>query len=382
VQSVQPEFQEVGHSGGKVIFHVVTREDGRRSYQITWQSDRPVPTALFAIYALPQGLPVAPLPLGGIGQPWPAPPFPGCVPVFIASDSEGMFGHQCPACDGYWRSRGPSLTCPYCNIHAGQHDFLTTAQRSYVQQYCDMLNDALADEKDGDHIIDMDAVADAVRATEKPAFYYTEESQQHHLACRHCGSVTDILGKFGYCSVCGTRNDLQELEEKTIPELRARINGGGPYEACVKDAVAAFDSLAGLYVRQLVQRVPMTPSRKGRIAKMRFHNLQVVAAELKSTFDIDILGGMRAEEIEFATLLFHRRHVYEHKGGEADEKYIADSGDVSVRPKQALHETQQSAHQLATLIVKLATNLHRGFHDIFPPDQGPIKTHAKRNARS
>ena len=74
--------------------------------------------------------------------------------------------------------------------------------------------------------------------------------------------------------------------------------------------------------------------------------------------------------------MFHRRHVYEHKGGEADAKYIADSGDTSVRPKQALQETQESAHQLAGLMVKIARNLHRGFHEIIPPEGRPIQEHA------
>jgi len=70
--------------------------------------------------------------------------------------------------------------------------------------------------------------------------------------------------------------------------------------------------------------------------------------------------------------MFHRRHVYEHKEGEADEKYIADSGD-SVRPKQALRETQESAHRTASFVLKLAGNLHRGFDEMFPPRDEPIK---------
>lgn len=92
----------------------------------------------------------------------------------------------------------------------------------------------------------MDAVADAVgKDSKKPPFYNTEESQQNKFTCSSCGEFNDVPGTFAYCSVCGTRNDLQELEEKTIPRIRDRVNAGGPYEACVKDTVAAFDSLAG-----------------------------------------------------------------------------------------------------------------------------------------
>ena len=92
------EFEEIAHSGGQMIFTVATAEDGRRSYQLTWTHSRPVASAIYAIYALPQGIPVGMIQMGGIGTPWNDPPIPGCYPVLIASDSEGLFGQQCPAC--------------------------------------------------------------------------------------------------------------------------------------------------------------------------------------------------------------------------------------------------------------------------------------------
>ena len=97
----------------------------------------------------------------------------------------------------------------------------------------------------------------------------------------------------------------------------------------------------------------------------------------QNIFDIDILSGMSDEDVAFAKLMFHRRHVYEHKGGEADEKYIADSGD-SVRLKQALRETRESAHRTASIVIRLGANLHKGFHEIFPPLEEPIRRYEQR----
>jgi hypothetical protein len=373
------EFEEIGHCGGQVIFHAVTAEDGRRALQVKYQFNRPIPTAFFAVYALPQGIAVAPIQLGGIGQPWNPPPFPDCIPVFIGSDSQGKFGHQCPQCRGYWRSNGSPSVCPYCATRGQRHVFLSDAQRLYLRQYCEVLSKALNSDEDGDYVIDMDAVAEAAgKDTEKPPFYYAEESQQNEFVCSACDEINDILGTFGYCSSCGTRNDLQEFEHKTVPDIRNRINSRGDYEACVKDSVSAFDSLAGSYARQLLQRIPMRPGRRARIERMRFHNLEATNSEIKSALDIDIYEGMNPDEVAFARLMFHRRHVYEHKGGEADEKYIADSGDNSVRPKQTLHESRDSAHHLADIVVKMARNLHSGFHEIFPPEQEAIQRRTKR----
>jgi hypothetical protein len=56
--AVDREFEEIGHSGGKITFRVVTDETGRRGYQVSISGNRPVPMVLIAVYALPQGCPL------------------------------------------------------------------------------------------------------------------------------------------------------------------------------------------------------------------------------------------------------------------------------------------------------------------------------------
>lgn len=43
------EFEEIGHTGGTVSFHVVTGPDGRRGYQVGFHHERPVAASLFAV---------------------------------------------------------------------------------------------------------------------------------------------------------------------------------------------------------------------------------------------------------------------------------------------------------------------------------------------
>jgi hypothetical protein len=207
---------------------------------------------------------------------------------------------------------------------------------------------------------------------EKPPFYYAEQSQQKQFNCSACNEFNDILGRFAYCTVCGTRNDLSELENGIIPAIRAELNQGGVPASCLKDIGSAFDTLVGQYTGQLIENRPMRSARRERISKMRFHDLATTRKELIGGFDIDICEGLTDQEIASATRFFQRRHVYEHNGGEVDEKYLRDSGDTSVRLKQTIRETQAGVHEFANQVLRMARNLHRGFHDIFEPIKGHI----------
>ena len=252
----------------------------------------------------------------------------------------------------------------------------------YVQHYCNTLFDALESDEDGDVTIDMDVVADAAcKDVEKPEFYVSEESQQRKFDCIACDEYNDILGRFGYCSLCGTRNDLAEFENEIIPAIRAQLNAGSAPEDCVRDAVAAFDSFSRQIGRELARLVPMTRHRNQRLLKQGFHNLSDVAEVLLAWFDIDIFSGIEDNERARAILMFHRRHVYEHNAGEVDQKCLDDSGDTTVQLKQHIRETKQNAHILLGSLVKLFRNLHHGFHEIFPPIDEPIRAFEEKKTR-
>jgi hypothetical protein len=376
------EFEEIGHSGGKIIFDLRTNAEGRRSYQITFTSSRPVPLLLFAVYALPQGIPVGEIKLGGIGDTWNPPPVPGCYPVFIASDSQGKFGHHCPHCKGYWRSGPWPSVCPYCAAKERGFQFLSDAQIRYVEHYCNVLSNALDFEPDGETVIDMDIIADVVRDKgKKPDFYVSEQSQQRKFTCNACGEFNDILGRFGYCSLCGTRNDLQDFEEQTIENIRDRLKNGAPPEDCLRDAVASFDSFMTQITKQLIALAPLTERRRKKLSRQRFYDLNEIQKIFSAWFDIDIIAAMEEKELTFVARMFHRRHVYEHNGGEVDQKYINDSGDTTVRLKQHIHETPKDVHNFLSQLVKMARNVHHSFHELFPPIPDPIKAFKDYEAR-
>lgn len=225
----------------------------------------------------------------------------------------------------------------------------------------------------------MDAVAAAVASEEKPPFYYAEERQQNLFKCNSCDGENDILGRYGFCSLCGIHNGLQELQSD-LTKARARITAGGPYEGALTDVVSAFDS----YARQLAKHLARTPMRRKRremLAARLFHNLKARAAELKAWFDIDFFDGISDADIDLAHKLFLRRHIYEHNGGEVDQRYIDESGDTSVRLKQHIRETAESATRLTDVVERIAANIKTGFDDIFLGESKPLEYQARRKSQ-
>jgi len=141
-------FEEIAHCGGQITFNVTCDAQGNKAFRISLRHARPVPAAWAGIYALAShGIPVSDFRMGGIGQEWDPPLPPGCVPVFIGSDSRSCWGAQCPQCEGYFRERQRPIvhraTCPYCGLKTGAFEFLTQAQRAYIRHYVNTLTEAL-----------------------------------------------------------------------------------------------------------------------------------------------------------------------------------------------------------------------------------------------
>lgn len=382
------DFQEIAHCGGRMTFHITCDAAGNRSYAQGFEGSSPRPAAWVGIYALaPQGIPVADFRIGGIGQGFDPQPPEGCFPVFLGSDSRQCWGHQCRRCHGYFRNgQHPAiypLTCPYCGLRTAAHQFLTPAQRVYVRHYISTLLSGLDDEMEPgterELAIDMDAITDMGADHPKPDFYYTSETQQTRYNCEHCGDFNDIRGRYGYCASCGWRNNAQLIKASFV-QLRERLNNGQvSHQDTVKISVSEFDSCCRDITAQIAKRIPMKPGRKARLERLLFHDLESdTISSLKPMFDVDLLRGV---ELSFVKMMLHRRHIYEHNAGVADERYVNESGDRDARTGVLIRETQANAHQLISALLRMVENFDADFHEIFYPTEWPINYYQQRRAQ-
>jgi len=381
------DFTEIGHTGGKATFTIVCNEDGRISYQVGYSSSSPRPMTLVGIYAHPDGFACGNIVMGGIGDPWNAPPFPNCIAVMMASDSQGKFGHECPECKKHFRSENipakfPS-TCPYCGVRADSYHFLTPPQKSYILHYTESLNTAIYEAAPGstsEVVIDMNAIADSITDEPRPDFYYTSTAQQTEFNCSACNSYNDIRGRYGYCASCGWRNTA-ESQKVALERIRSQLVSGdlSPTDA-VKQSVSEFDSAARDYVNQLISLVPMKSSRSNQLERLLFHNLDKFDELLKDCFDINLLKGMTADRA-FVNKMFFRRHVYEHDGGVATQRYAEESGDSDIAQGDLIRETVENANKLIGCLNRMISTLESDFHEIFEPVSFCIEIENERKKR-
>ena len=381
------DFSEIGHTGGKATFTIVCDADGHVSYQIGYSHSSPRPMSLVGIYAHPDGFACGNIVMGGIGDPWNAPPFPNCIAVMMASDSQGRFGHECPECKKHFRSEGiPArfpLTCPYCGVRADSYHFLTPPQKSYISHYIESLNTAIYEatpSSTSEVVIDMNAIADSITDEPRPDFYYTSTVQQTEFNCSACNSYNDIRGRYGYCASCGWRNTA-ESQKVAIERIRSQLVSGdlSPTDA-VKQSVSEFDSAARDYVDQLISLVPMKGSRKNQLERLLFHNLDKFDELMRDCFDINLLKGMTADR-DFVKKMFFRRHVYEHNGGVATQRYAEESGDSDIEQGELIRETVENTNKLIGCLNRMISTLERDFHEMFEPVSFCIEIENERKKR-
>jgi hypothetical protein len=288
------EFQNIPISDVLITCNIETGDQGAKvNFGIEYAE--PLPLSMYAIYALPPGIPVgvADIVQGPVAH-------PDCFIVFIATDQRAMWGRKCPHCDGYWRTSSPGLAattvCCYCGQHLAAHDCLSDAQRAYVSATCAYYNHLLREEKPGKHSIKArDLLNRGVTSdgSPLPPRFFVEQSKQTQFTCDACGNRNDILGRFGYCSSCGTRNDAA-LFAGDISKARDAINAGMQLTTALKEAVDGFDTIGRNIAQQLCHLVPMTAARRVKWERANFAQLSDVAEALRIDFDIDLLKSLDA----------------------------------------------------------------------------------------
>jgi hypothetical protein len=277
--------------------------------------------------------------------------------VSIQSDEGGFFGRECPEqdCLAYFKLHGDEyhlakqtglLSCPSCGIRANHETFMTPEQVQRSNAAMRELAQATA------HQLLRDAFkgfksrpGSGVSLTFKPGPphrpralpTYVERETVRTFTCPAGGHRAVIYDRLVACPYCGPDTppravlddnlavlphllgSLEHLPAKDKAEVKAL--GGEPAmaERTLTGAVAAIQSFAkdlhaGIGKPVTVWNPWQSPTR--------------LAEQWQASFGADPFAGLTPEQHKVVRLGFARRHILEHNGGKADERYLAESGDT------------------------------------------------------
>jgi hypothetical protein len=383
------DFKEISHCGGVMTFNIVCDSDRRISIACGWTITSPKPATIVGLAVdLDTGQVVADLRLGGIGQPQESGHPSNAITLMLGSDSNEKWGHQCPHCQSYFRSaHHPAiypLTCAYCGLQTDAHYFLTESQKRYIHYCINQILDCVNSSEPGksrEVVINMDHAVDLDASQPKPEFYYAEMGLQTEFDCNKCGEYNDIRGRYGYCSNCGWKSNCSDFRAK-CQLIRDGMNSSSfQPDAALRSVVSEFDACCRDFSQQVRNRIPMKPARRKSLEKS-FQDLESDSVSiLKLVADVDLMQNVSDTDKAFVKLMLHRRHVFEHLGGVADNRYIQESGDTNSKVGELLRENRESVHRFVGLLNRMMDNFENDFHEIFPPTEWPIKDHEDRKLR-
>lgn len=359
------DFEAVAVGGMLVEYNVRDTVRGQAlAFTVSGAVDYPL--KMFGVYFVSPGVPVAPIACGGIGDPWPPAPIPACLPALVVSDRDGLFGRACSRCKGYWRSTSPPSEaegyCPYCGDNPGFE--MTRGQLHYLQACSTIIAQLVAAGGEATGRIDLN-----MPMTEDDVAWriIAEERQQLHYRCERCDTPQDILGLVGYCCSCGQRNDLTCLKT-SLERIQGELRQGRQSEGAIRDTVSAFDGFVSGLAKQLLARIPLHPRRRN-VWTQAFHKLGPVLKNFEEHFGFSLRRRLGNEE-DFMALMFERRHLYEHRQGIVDQRYLDESGDATgLRVGQRIEDTQDNAFRLISAVSRLADAILAEFHQVFPVRQ-------------
>jgi hypothetical protein len=296
--------------------------------------------------------------------------------VEIPLDEEGFFGRQCPSCEQVFRIAHDDyealpddlrLWCVYCGHNDDHNEFLTTQQKErilrpatdiamqLVGQMFDKSFGGLARRTRGSMI------SFSYRSTPyypEPLPDIDEERLVRERSCSSCSLRYAVFGEHRFCPVCGplapgvvavdaiaaetARLDvLATLPAQSVAALREQGVFDRIYVDTIENLVSIVESLASSTFNTTVPGAPALLKGKGNV----FQRLNDMAGLFQTYVGSDLRGTVGAPLWSLLESTWAARHVFGHRDGIVDDRYLANVPTATVSAGQRLVLSETSVRQ-------------------------------------
>lgn len=312
------------------------------------------------------------------------------IPITISSDEKGFFDRECPSekClfnfkiklqDWKEKVSDEKVHCPMCG-HVDTSDKWWTQEQleqiqeiagsyvaSYAQHELDKSLRKMARSTRNNRVL---------RITYKPGRRINiinnpigqSEEWAQEIICEKCGTTYSVIGSAFFCPCCGHNSASSSFEESldsiskmlaSIPQMeklftdsygddKAKSMCRSLIENSLGDCISAFQKFAECRYTEIT----------GKTA--RVNDFQIISKGsdfFKSSTGKGYDEWLTASDLDTLSILFQRRHLFEHNNGMVDQQYIDKSGDRSYAIGQRIVYRQEDTAELIQLLKKLAKGL-------------------------
>ncbi len=299
------------------------------------------------------------------------------VSVTTDVDDEGFLARECPSCEAPFKMleheyallpEEIALTCPYCG-HCEHHaEFLTPGQRERVLAAAAALAQQMVHRemnrmlrktfgpsrrprRSRGSFISLDV---SYKPGRPPRLVALPEAfgdkTRSTVECSSCGNHHAVYSISAFCPVCGPRPAADKVLEEigaarlalaledrfTDEDERENLRAAGVFERFAVDALGSVVSLFEItaraaFAKRAADHATLTKG-KGNV----FQRLDDTAALFSEHAGLDLVDLAGEERWLRMKQSFARRHVHVHNGGVVDEKFLAQSPGLGLKPGQRI----------------------------------------------
>lgn len=312
--------------------------------------------------------------------------------VTINSDEKGYFDRECPneECLYHfkihmddWENKvsDDEVYCPMC----GHCD---TSDKWWTQEQLDSMQNIAADwamslinEKLDDAFKGLER---STRHNKYVKFKYNpghrttfinnpigqSEEWDREVECKHCGTRYSVIGTAYFCPCCGKNTILENFQIsidniknilKSLPEMNSLLQQSYGKDTATSMCQSMLENSLGDIVSafQKFCEVKFTSICTEKVRVNDFQMLEKGSQLFEKASGSNYHDWINDSEYEFASIMFQKRHLFEHNGGIVDEAYFNKTNDNSYTIGQRIIVKENDILDFIEIISKLSNEISK-----------------------